>query len=672
MVTITLFMIVKNESKIINRCLKSILPIVDSIVITDTGSTDNTVELIETFLNENKVKGKVYNDEWKNFGHNRTNSVKNAQKWLSENNYDLSSSYLLTIDADMIFCIEPSFKKEMLCSKDSWCIQQKNPIMTYYNKRLFKSSNPYKCIGVTHEYWGCDGKDDTGKLDTLYIDDIGDGGSKANKFDRDIKLLTEGLVEEPKNERYYFYLAQSYSDAGNKDEAISWYKKRIDAGGWFEEIFIAFLRIGDIYLGLNQLENAIHYWSLAYNHLPSRSETLFRIVHSLRLSGKNNIAMVYLKTALGIEYPHDQVLFIEHTIYQYRLLDELSICGFYTKERSQGMVACEYINLKKGIPEQFKQQSRSNLFFYLQKIKYISHTNLISKIEMPYINSSSSFVKTKKGHTGIIRAVNYSINKQFQYGIRDDKERVITKNYWTNLSETGVINKQYEIEMGPRCIKKRESHIGGLEDMRFFKWKEDWYSFATTFEYGENNIPSICLCKFERKNEMYFISDIYPTTFKNHENQKNWAPFIDNNKLLAIYSHQPLTILEILKNGDTSILFQKESKDYDLSNIRGSSAPIKLDNGSWLVLVHEVLFRDTRKYFHRFMMYDKDWNLQEISLGFYFQELFVEFSLSISVSGDMITIFYSKEDNTSEFIVVPFQNISWLPKDINKWIKETF
>ena len=53
-------MIVKNESHIIERCLNSVKDIVNTIVISDTGSTDNTVELINTFLetHSKKIKGR--------------------------------------------------------------------------------------------------------------------------------------------------------------------------------------------------------------------------------------------------------------------------------------------------------------------------------------------------------------------------------------------------------------------------------------------------------------------------------------------------------------------------------------------------------------------------------------------------------------------------------------
>lgn len=675
---LVLVMIVKNESKIMERCLNAILPIIDAIVISDTGSTDNTVEIINGFVEKHsdQLKGKVYVDEWKNFGYNRSKSITNAQEWLKENQYTLNETYLLTVDADMILCITPEFKKETLLLKDSWCIQQKNPGMTYYNKRLFRSSLAYKCIGVTHEHWGCDDKEEDGKREDLYIDDIGDGGAKADKFERDIRLLTQGLIDEPKNERYYFYLAQSYSDSGNKEEAIKWYKKRIEAGGWSEEVFMAYLRIGDTYMFLKQPEQSIHYWSLGYEHLPSRSETLFRIIHVYRLMGKNHVAVMYLQTALKIVYPKDQVLFIEHPIYHFKLLEELSICGFYTPKRFQGLIATDYLNLSKISPPQVKQQCISNLFFYMPKLGRSSHQAFSIKLNEPYMPSSSSLFFTKNGYVGNVRAVNYSLDQKFQYTIREEKGRVQTKNFWTHLNKKGEVTKCYEVKLGKTgCTPVRESHINGLEDMRLCKNGSDYIGLAVSFEYGKNNHPSICVCTYDQDDDLnYYISSIVPTNYKDNETQKNWAPFVEKNALRAIYSHHPLTIVEIdKKTGNTTVVLQRES-GMDMSSIRGSSSPVRLSDGSWLMIVHEVLFRDTRKYIHRFIWYNDDWTLKHISLPFYFNELFVEFCLSIALNekDQTVNVFYSTKDNSSEMVVIQMKDIPWAPTDIQKWIQETF
>ena len=49
-IKIVLNMIVKNESKIIVRLLQSVYKLIDAYCICDTGSTDDTIEVIETFF----------------------------------------------------------------------------------------------------------------------------------------------------------------------------------------------------------------------------------------------------------------------------------------------------------------------------------------------------------------------------------------------------------------------------------------------------------------------------------------------------------------------------------------------------------------------------------------------------------------------------------------------
>lgn len=682
---ITLFMIVKNESHIIERCLNSVKDIVNSIVISDTGSTDNTVELINTFLetHSEKIKGTVYIDEWKNFGYNRTKSYTNAQEWLRNNKYDLNSQFLLTIDADMIFKVDPAFNKKELSKKDSWLIRQKNPIVVYFNKRLFRASFNFKCIGVTHEYWGCPEENPSEDLlETLYIEDIGDGGAKADKLTRDIRLLTQGLIDEPNNERYFFYLAQSYTENGNKEKGIEYYKKRIEAGGWNEEVFMAYLRLGDIYSVLKNDSEAIYWWSLGYEHLPSRAETLWRIINTYRIMGKNQLALMYFKTAVKIPFPETQLLFIEKAVYDYKLLEELSIFGYYTEFRRQAFLTCDYLRLQKNIPGDVKHACNSNLFFYIEsfnKTNKPKFSNMLFKFEDPYICSSPSFFKSEKGFFGNARAVNYSMNKQFQYSIRGS-DNVKTKNYWIEI-ENNVIISQYELLIDHSNKPKRTAVIQGLEDLRLCKIDEEnkkdhkYVGLATSFEYGNYNIPSVCLCILEFVDSKYRISNIFATNYNDSICQKNWCPFYEKNKLFAIYSHSPLTILDIdIQSGETKIAICKEqsAEEYDLSSFRGSTSPIKLPNGNWIMVVHEIIQKDTRKYFHRFVVYDENWDLVDVSIPFYFKELFVEFTLSMSYSSkdDSIYIFFSKEDNSSEIMTIKYSDIEYLP--LKKNIKNIY
>ena len=57
-------MIVKDEEKYLDKCLKSLLPLTEcnlaELIIVDTGSTDNTVEIAK------KYTDKVYFKKWNN------------------------------------------------------------------------------------------------------------------------------------------------------------------------------------------------------------------------------------------------------------------------------------------------------------------------------------------------------------------------------------------------------------------------------------------------------------------------------------------------------------------------------------------------------------------------------------------------------------------------------
>nr|WP_308061869.1 glycosyltransferase [Streptomyces sp. LBUM 1477] len=75
--TICLCMIVKNEARVIERCLASVRPLIDTWVISDTGSTDGTQDLIREALDG--IPGELRQDPWVDFGRNRTRNIQHAR-----------------------------------------------------------------------------------------------------------------------------------------------------------------------------------------------------------------------------------------------------------------------------------------------------------------------------------------------------------------------------------------------------------------------------------------------------------------------------------------------------------------------------------------------------------------------------------------------------------------
>ena len=91
--TLCLNMIVKDESHIIERTLNNLEKYFKFSywVISDTGSTDNTREIIKEYFKKRKIDGELIDTEWKNFGYNRNVALKNAYN---------KSDYVLFFDAD--------------------------------------------------------------------------------------------------------------------------------------------------------------------------------------------------------------------------------------------------------------------------------------------------------------------------------------------------------------------------------------------------------------------------------------------------------------------------------------------------------------------------------------------------------------------------------------------
>ena len=96
-------------------------------------------------------------------------------------------------------------------------IQRTDSGLSYWNTRLVRRDAGARYHGVTHEYLDVPGG--AKELRGLWYKDHASGSNRAEKFQRDINLLSKALEQEPDNVRYWFYLAQSYRDGGQKAKA---------------------------------------------------------------------------------------------------------------------------------------------------------------------------------------------------------------------------------------------------------------------------------------------------------------------------------------------------------------------------------------------------------------------------------------------------------------------
>lgn len=366
--TICLNMIVRNESQNMPRLLNSLVGIIDMACITDTGSTDDTIEVIHNWFKNNKnEKGEsipytICEDEFVNFAVSRTKSLKNSKEKYPDADY-----YLLS-DADFVWVVNwDVFDKSML-SAGKYTVVQKSQWMDYFNIRLVNSKIDWESIGVTHELWTEDStKDFMGYaydvIEGLYIEDKEDGGYKAEKFTRDRKLLLGGLADPKTTKnlitRYKFYMGQTLKDLGEYEESIKYYELRILDAKWQEEVYYSMYMIGFNYQMIHQnklqvlslvtksrllleeeqaivdrwhakdrnvrtlaneiegaAELALKNYLKAYSYRKTRGEALWRYVSLARMLGRYDEAYTYAEIGRKIVYPRD-TLFLERCCYSF-------------------------------------------------------------------------------------------------------------------------------------------------------------------------------------------------------------------------------------------------------------------------------------------------------------------------------------------------------------------
>jgi len=99
---VVLTLVVKNEEKIIRRCLNAAGLHIDGLVVSCNG-TDATKEIAKAWALEHGLPHFILSDPWKNFAHNRSRSAQFTKKFVKEKFWSLKQTYMLLLDADMVF-----------------------------------------------------------------------------------------------------------------------------------------------------------------------------------------------------------------------------------------------------------------------------------------------------------------------------------------------------------------------------------------------------------------------------------------------------------------------------------------------------------------------------------------------------------------------------------------
>jgi tetratricopeptide (TPR) repeat protein len=317
--TICLNMIVRDEASVVEATLDSVAPHLDYWVVVDTGSTDDTVEMIRSYFDAIGVPGEIHERPWRDFGQNRTEALALCRG---------KADYSWVIDADDIVFGELDLST---LTADSYLLRH-GADFRYWRKQIFRTALPWRFEGVVHEYPVCAEPCTEARLDGDYHIDsrrLGARNRAPDKYERDARRLREAVEKHPDEPRWVFYLAQSCLDAGDHREALRWYSRRAEMGGWGEEVFYSLLKRAGCLLALGESwESAVDAYLPAWEARPTRAEPLYEIARLHRVHGDSRLGYEFAQRACAIPFPDEDVLFVAADIYTWRGADELAYCAY--------------------------------------------------------------------------------------------------------------------------------------------------------------------------------------------------------------------------------------------------------------------------------------------------------------------------------------------------------
>ena len=518
-------MIVKNEGHIIKDTLTKLLnkiPEIDYWVISDTGSTDKTKEIISDFFKERNIKGELFDDEWKDFGHNRTLALEHAYK---------KSKFLLIFDADDEICgdfVLPDLKV------DSYHLQFGDSNGTSYTRtQIINNQKKWKYVGVLHEIITC--TEHTNGMDIIkgnYYTISGKSGSRSqdqNKYQKDALVLEKAYEEAVKNNddlynRYGFYCANSYYDCGKFEDAIKWYKITLDNKNWSQEKYVSCLRLYNCYNALNQKETGIFYLVKSFSYDKERAECLYELVSYYCCNEMNEVAYGYYTIAKSfynekyLTHCSNDKLFVDVSKANLLLPYYMILVGDKVQDHDTTIQMYRIIFTKKHIErsKHYIGNMLYNLQFFIERVK-----------------DDSVFLQLFQEYIDFLISINYPVYehdfmvKYEKYGIKVDKfsEQVFS------LDE---------------CIKSKNILV--YAGYAPFKWN---YTFSLNNALGGSETAVSSLTKnFPKDYTIYVAGEVEEETVENiqYVSLNNLKKLIKTTAFHTIIVSRYLNFYELYKD----------------------------------------------------------------------------------------------------------------------------
>ena len=385
---------VKNAGDQFEEMLSKNLPFIDRWTILDTGSTDNTIEIINKVL-VGKKKGELYQEPFINFRDSRNRCLELA---------GTKCKYTLMLDDTYI--IEGNLRDFLNTVRDdmyadSYSLYVKSHDMEYTSNRVLKTNRKLKYIYRLHEI--VQTENNVNVLIPIEVAKINDFSNEYmntrtnNRKEYDLRILLEEAELEPHVSRHLYYIAQTYNLLNKYELAYTYFLKRAnhENKGHIQECVDSLFeaaRIAKYKLNLSW-DHVFELYMKCYDMDNSRPDAMYFIALHFYFEGEIEKAFPYFKKAYEIGYPINCQFSLKPTLSFYFLPKYLAELSFQFGEYVLGQSACELF-LEKI--DNFKNVNVGNISFDTLLIEnwyeIYKNMNKLKVVENPYIPKKPYFV----------------------------------------------------------------------------------------------------------------------------------------------------------------------------------------------------------------------------------------------------------------------------------------
>jgi len=648
-----LVMIVKNEAARIEPVLASYRPYIDSYTILDTGSTDGTQELIKKAL-EN-IPGALHEEPFVDFATSRNRALElhgQATMFSIMPNGDVleGGSALRTF-------------LEAHRNDRAGAYRVRIAPGHYHHPLVMRCGGGWSYKWRTHE---CATGPNCGAL----IDGVTvhrDRGTRTGdewkaRWERDLVLLNKDRTDDPADPRPYFYLGQTHECLGQHAQALAFFERRAELGGYFDEVYEAKWRIAKMMENLKRPWAEIQQAYLeAYAFDPRRAEPLHAIADHWHGKDKHAITRIFARPAAELPKPPTD-LFLDEEVYKWRAADLASISSFYTDHKADGRRFAD--QAVKACPHD--ERLRSNRAFYAQSMKELfgAEARAIGFTPEPGWLASNPSIYAGVGQLRcVVRTVNYQIVNGSYVTPPDDVVReegpwkgwqvIRTRNFLLDLNSD--LRTMRAVELVDKTGGARTNYpVHGFEDMRLFEWQGKWWATTTVCDFTEDGRREIALLEIADDGSVVRAEPLRGP-WSDHA-QKNWMPFVQNDVARVVYATSPSTIFELI-DGKKPICLAPSNAPLGHGRLRGGSQGVRVDEG-WVFIVHDVAFPGGgRMYLHRFVLLDEELKLVSMSDLFYFERLGIEFCAGLARVDGKLVASYAVNDGSARLGIFEWEAV---------------